>query len=377
MTAAHGQRLFIHRQQLSQAQIGPDPDAPAARALVPGEVRLAVDRFALTANNITYAAFGEAMKYWQFFPSGQPELGCLPVWGYATVVESLADGLAPGRRVWGYFPAGTHLVVTPSRVTGHGFTDGAPHRQELALVYNQYSFCDADPGWRPDLEGLQAVLRPLFTTAFLIDDFLDDQRFMGARQVLLSSASSKTAIATAHSLSLRRSTPGAPTVIGLTSDAKLAFTRELGCYDHVITYDNLNSLSAQVPSVYVDFSGNADLRRQIHQHFGAQLSYSCSVGGTHWDALGSSRDLPGPKPVLFFAPAQVKLRSAPPPAGWGPAELQRRIGAAWTAFLAQVSGRGWVEILEQQGAPATLAAYQQMLAGQVDARLGLMLSLQS
>ncbi len=34
-----------------------------------GEVRLAVQRFAFTANNITYAAFGDAMNYWKFFPT--------------------------------------------------------------------------------------------------------------------------------------------------------------------------------------------------------------------------------------------------------------------------------------------------------------------
>ena len=208
MTLDVGHRLFINRTKLSDAQLGSDPDAPAARPLFTGQARLALDTFALTANNITYAAFGEVMKYWQFFPSGDSALGCLPVWGFATVVESRVDGLAVGRRVWGYYPAGTHLVVAPSRVSARGFVDGAPHRQELALVYNQYIFCDADPGWKSELEGLQAVLRPLFTTSSLIDDFLADNQFFGAQQLLLSSASSKTAFATAHCLALRRGTPG-------------------------------------------------------------------------------------------------------------------------------------------------------------------------
>lgn len=54
--ATTGHRLYIQRQQLTQARLGPDPDAPAARALAPGEARLAIEHFALTANNITYAA---------------------------------------------------------------------------------------------------------------------------------------------------------------------------------------------------------------------------------------------------------------------------------------------------------------------------------
>jgi hypothetical protein len=382
MTTDAGHRLFIHRARLGEAHVGPDPDAPGARALDAGQARLAVDHFALTANNITYAAFGEAMKYWQFFPSGAADLGCLPVWGFATVVESRVEGLATGRRVWGFYPAGTHLVVTPSRVSAAGFTDGAEHRQDLALVYNQYGFCDADPDWTAANEGLQAVLRPLFTTAFLIDDFLDDQHCFGAQQVLLSSASSKTALATAHCLSRRRGrphvpgTPDMPQIVGLTSAANAAFTRSLGCYDSVLLYEELPALSAQMPTVYVDFSGDADLRRRIHSHFGERLCFSSSIGGTHWEALGSTRELPGPRPTLFFAPARVKLRSAPPPAGWGGAELQRRIAAAWAAFIQQVVAGDWVQITGHRGAQASLDAYGRMLAGRSDARQGLMLGMQ-
>ena len=207
MTLDTGHRLFVNRQQLPDAHLGPDPDAPAARPLAAGQARLALDTFALTANNITYAAFGEAMKYWQFFPSGDAAQGCLPVWGFATVVESQVEGLGLGRRVWGYYPAGTHLVVAPLKVSATGFVDGTTHRQDLALVYNQYAFCDAGPGWKPELEGLQAVLRSLFITSFLIDDFLADNSFFSAQQVVLSSASSKTAFGTANCLALRRGMP--------------------------------------------------------------------------------------------------------------------------------------------------------------------------
>jgi len=370
-----GQRLFIARAELVKAHLGPDPDAPAQRPLEPGQVRLAVEAFSLTANNITYAAFGEAMKYWQFFPAGDAAFGCLPVWGFATVAESQADGVAPGRRVWGYYPAGTHLVVAPSKMAASGFVDGSEHRRELAAVYNQYVFCDADPGWRPELEGLQAVLRPLFVTAFLIDDFLADNGYFGASQVLLSSASSKTAQGTAYCLARRRGMPGAPRIAGLTSTAHAEFVRSLGCYDTVLTYDQLTTLEPQTPTVYLDFAGAAELRRRIHSHFADALMFSSSIGGTHWSALGSARDLPGPRPVLFFAPAQAKARSAPPPQGWGAAELQRRMGQAWAQFIGQVHEHGWVRIVTRPGAQDALQAYRDMLAGRADAREGLMLDM--
>ena len=165
MTLQAGQRLLIQRGDLNRTRFVPDPDSPALRPLQPGQARLEVAEFALTSNNITYAAFGEAMKYWQFFPAPEADWACLPVWGFAVVVESRAEGVDVGRRVWGYFPAGTHLVVQPRpvRAGATGFVDAAAHRQELAAVYNQYVWCDADPSWSPQGEGLQAVLRPLFT----------------------------------------------------------------------------------------------------------------------------------------------------------------------------------------------------------------------
>ena len=375
-----GQRLFIARQDLHQTRWAPDPDAPATRPLAEGEARLRVAHAALTANNITYAAFGEAMQYWQFFPAAPAERadwGCLPVWGYATVTESRCEGVAVGRRVWGYFPLGTHLVVQPGRVRPHGFVDAAAHRSELAAAYQQYAFTDAEPGWKPELEGLTAVLRPLFFTGFLIDDFLADNQSFGAQQLLLSSASSKTAYGTAFCRSLRRGQPGAPRLVGLTSAGNQAFTQSLGVYDEVRLYDSFRSLDPAIPTVYVDFAGNAALRHQVHTHFGDALRYSSSIGGTHWEALGSGRGLPGPRPTLFFAPAQIKKRSAPPPEGWGPDGLAQRLGASWAAFVAaaQQAAQPWVRITHHRGPTAVQLAYQTLLVGQADAREGLMLAL--
>ena len=375
MNTHTAQRLYISRQDLHQLRFGPDPDA--TRALDLGQARLAIHSFALTANNITYAAFGELMKYWNFFPAPDAAWGCLPVWGYATVTESRAEGVSAGQRVYGYYPAGAHLVVTPTRVRATGFFDAAPHRAELAAAYQQYTFCAADPGWQPRIEGLTAVLRPLFVTSFLIDDFLADQQFFGAQQLLLSSASSKTAYGTAFCLALRRGSPGAPKVVGLTSPPNLKFTTELGCYDEVRPYTDVATLDPTVPTLYVDFAGNAGLRRSVHERFKDALKFSSSIGGTHWEALGSGGGLPGPKPTLFFAPAQIKKRASPPPEGWGREVLEQRLNAAWGAFLARVekSGDPWVSIVNGSGTAATEAAYRALLDGHANAREGLMLSL--
>lgn len=369
-----GSRLLVSKGRLHDVRVAPDTDAPAQRALAEGEARLAIDRFALTANNITYAAFGEAMHYWQFFPTGDAAWGCVPVWGFATVVESRAAGVPVGERVYGFLPMGTHLVVQPAAVRAGGFVDSAPHRQSLAAVYNQYAFCSADPAYEPAREGHQAVLKPLFTTAFLIDDLLAERGFFGAGQLLLSSASSKTAYATAFCLSRRAERPR---LVGLTSPANLDFARSLGCYDTVLSYTAVGTLDAAVPAVYVDFAGSTPVRRSVHEHFGDALRYSCAVGGTHWTALGGGGRLPGPKPELFFAPARIRKRRAPPPEGWGAEGLALRLGDAWQAFVDRVDGASppWLQLRSQRGAAAVEDAYRRLLDGRADAREGLMLGL--
>ncbi len=369
-----GSRFLVARRDLSDVRVAPDPDAPAQRPLAEGEARLAVATFAFTANNITYAAFGESMQYWQFFPCEDSAWGCVPVWGFAVVSESRAEGLAVGRRVYGYLPMGTHLVVRPGKVAGAGFADTAPHRAALAAVYNQYVFCDADPGYVPAREAIQALLKPLFITSFLIDDFLAEAGFFGAERVLLSSASSKTAYATAFCLARRTQRPR---VTGLTSAGRVDFVRSLGCYDEVLAYEDLGRLDGNVPAVYVDFAGSAPLRRAVHERWADRLGHSCAVGGTHWQELGGGGGLPGPKPTLFFAPAQVKRRLAPPPEGWGPAGWQQRSGEAWQAFADRVADAStpWLQVREGRGAAAVEAAYRSVLAGRSDAREGLMFSL--
>jgi hypothetical protein len=213
----------------------------------------------------------------------------------------------------------------------------------------------------------------LFTTSFLLDDFLADNRFFGARQVVLSSASSKTAYGTAFCLAQRHERPA---VVGLTSTANTVFTRSLGCYDKVLAYDALATLDAAAPTVYVDFAGNATLRQAVHAHFAGALAYSCAVGGTHWAESRGSADLAGPRPVLFFAPTQARQRAARPPEGWGPTGLQQRIGAAWTSFMRRINEADppWVCITRQTGAANVERTYRELLAGRVDARAGLMLS---
>ena len=342
---------------------------PLDPELAVGEVLLRIDAFAFTANNVTYAMFGEAMQYWQFFPTGEPEWGMIPVWGFATVAASTVDGLAVGERFYGYFPMTSHVILQPGRVTPGGFVDAAEHRAALPAVYNQYSRCSTDPGYQATMEAQQMILRPLFFTSFLIDDFLQDNAFFGAQRVLLSSASSKTAYGTAFCLSRRKDVD----VVGLTSSTNLDFVRGLGCYHEVLTYDEVADLSPTVATVYVDFSGNVELRRNVHVHLGDALKHSASIGGTDWQHLGKVGDLPGPRPTLFFAPSQLKKRIA----DCGDATLQGRLAAAWLDFMVPVTrpDQPWLRVVHATGVEASLAAMTEVIAGKARSDEGHELSL--
>ena len=340
------------------------------QTLGPGEAILKVDRFAMTANNITYAAMGDAMKYWEFFPA-KSGWGIIPVWGFADVVASECDGIKIGDRFYGYYPMATYIHVEPQQVSPSSFLDGASHRQSLSKIYNQYVRCSNDPLYQQETEELQMLLRPLFTTSFLLDDFFHDNDLFGARQLVLSSASSKTALGMAFLLYHNRNERELDyKIIGLTSSRNLEFVKSLGCYDEVISYDKITELEADVPTAVVDFAGNGELLGYLHLHFNDQLKYSCLVGAAHWDKRGGAmRDLPGPSPKLFFAPSQAEKRLKE----WGGGKFQQMLAGVWSSFLQFVDG--WITIDHVNGSAAVEQVYQQVLAGQLDPKTGYILSL--
>lgn len=329
-----------------------------------GEVVVRVDGFALSANNISYAVFGDALHYWDFFPA-EPPWGRIPVWGFGTVVESTSPDLTVGERLYGYYPMGSHLVLTPGRADERGVSDTAPHRAGLAAAYNRYVRCAADPSYRADREDHQMLLYPLFFTSFLVDDFLLDHDDFGAEQVIVSSASSKTALGVAYLAHQR-----GQRVVGLTSPGNAALVEELGVVDEVRAYDEVETI-APVPSVFVDVAGNADVRRGVHTWLGDLLGHSMAVGGTHWDhqATSATEALPGPPPAFFFAPGQIAKRSKE----WGRALLETRVANAWARYADWADG--WVDFDHAEGADAVTAAYLRLLAGRADPRHGQICSL--
>lgn len=361
--------FIVNKSNLLESRFIP-LQVPAASDLQPGQVVLRVERFAFTSNNVTYAAFGTAMQYWNFFPT-EEGWGNIPVWGFGDVLASKADGVQVGERFYGYYPMATHLTVTATRVSDNGFTDGAEHRQAMHGLYNHYVRTSTDPGYTKESEDVQVLLRPLFITSFMIDDFLDDNQYFGAKTVLISSASSKTAYGLAFMLSLRKDKTCK--VIGLTSPGNLDFVNSMGIYDAVVAYDDIAALSAEQAVVYVDMAGNGQLRSQLHHHFKDNMKYSCAVGGTHWEELSGASALPGARPVLFFAPAQIKKRMA----DWGPNGVQSKLAQAWQQFMQPVlsAEKPWMQIIHGQGEDDVRRVYDSMLSGAARPDQGNVLSL--
>lgn len=358
----HATDFVVARNDLQQCKVI-ETQLPDATALPDEALLVKVTRFAFTANNITYAVLGDRLKYWQLFPA--PEgFGNVPVWGFGEVIASKHPAIAAGETLFGYFPMATHLVIEAADVSKRGLRDGAAHRQGVAPVYNAYARVSGDPAFTGKQGDYQALLRPLFMLSFLVDDFLAENEFYGAKRVMLSSASSKTAYGLAHLVHAR-----GIKVIGLTSAGNSEFVKSLGCYDDVVTYDRVNSMAADLPVAYVDMAGNSSLREQLHRHFGEQMKYSGRVGLTHRSTAADEPELPGAKPSWFFAPDQIRKRAKE----WGPGGVDMRFGAAWSGFVPRLDQ--WVKVSESHGPAAVQRAYLDTLNGRVPPDQGLILSL--
>jgi hypothetical protein len=355
--------FIVARDDLARCKFIATP-MPAAADLPDEALLVKVDRFAFTANNITYAMLGDRFKYWQLFPAPDG-FGNIPVWGFGEVIASKHPQVIAGERLFGYFPMATHLVIEAADVRKRGLRDAAAHRQGVAPVYNAYARISGDPAFAGRQGDYQALLRPLFMLSFLVDDDLAETDFHGAAAVILSSASSKTAFGLAHLLKSRQQ----PRVIGLTSAANMDFVRSLGCYDEVVSYDQISSLEAGEPVAFVDMAGNGELRATLHRHFGDRLKYSGRIGLTHQSLSGDEPELPGARPTTFFAPDQIRKRARE----WGPGGIDARFGAAWSGFAPKLDG--WIKVVEGRGQTAVRQVYLDTLGGRVAPDQGHILSL--
>lgn len=350
--------LEVDRSDIRTARLVPShPHDPPAT----GHVTLAIEKFALTSNNVSYALSGDLLDYWGFFPAA-PGWGRLPAMGFGRVTVSDVPGIEPGARYFGFYPVADHHTLAAS-ANGGGFVDVGAHRERHAMAYRQFE--PASQALSDEDESYYLLLRGLFVTSFLADDFLADNADFGARRVVVTSASSKTALAFAHEYRSH----GRGTCVGMTSTHNVDFTVSTGLYDTVITYDDIESMDASIPTVVVDMAGNAHVLRRLHLHLDGALRHSCRIGATHWDSTGSIGDAPGPEPQFFFAPSQLAKRGKE----WGRQVLEERMGTALSVFM--TDARRWLTLNEHTGPDAVLAAWEALVSGQVHPADGHVLSM--
>jgi hypothetical protein len=342
--------------------------------LADGEILVAIERFAFTANNVTYGAIGEQIGYWQFFPpsesaeSAEGDWGLVPVWGFANVVASKNSDIELGERFYGYFPMANFLQMVPTRVTDDRLVDGAAHRAELPPVYNSYDRLGTAAG-NAMADGMRALLNPLYGTSYCLCDALQEQDYHGAEQVVILSASSKTAIGLAYGLS--QLDGQRPRIVGLTSPSNVAFTRSVGSYDEVIAYDDLAALK-HAPSVLVDMSGNAPVLGALHGALGENMRWCHNVGLTHWDTSEAQKDpavaqIIRDRSAMFFAPGHIQRRARE----WGALDFNAKVADFLAGGMAHA--QNWMDVKETQGLENFGSIYDAVVAGDMRAQEGLII----
>lgn len=352
--------LHVSQQDLRQVRVVDVQPTP----LLDGAVRLSLDMFALTSNNITYAAMGNSFAgYWDFFP-GPAGWGKPPVWGLGTVIQSRAENVAAGARYYGFFPISETLDVTPVRAGARGFVDGATHRAGKAVVYNQYVDTRLDPTYDEAFAQEQPLIRPLYPSGWWTADRVHQDH---PARVLISSASSKTAL----SMAARLQRQGDTALVALTSVRHHDFVCGTGLYEYVHTYDDLTRLSAHANTTYVDFLGREELTAAIHRRLGTRLERSILVGATDWAAkpggLQPLREvLPGPPQEVLFVPDYAARRL----------QTDRELGAAMLRDLRgfYAESRAYFTVRREAGAAAITAAWSRLAAGDTPPCEGLVLA---
>ena len=359
----------VKKSDLRQHRIVQSDIAP----LQDGEVRLKIDQFAFTANNLTYGATGDILGYWQFFPPADNEdgnWGILPVWAFADVIESNCQELPVGDRLYGYFPPATLLTMKPQHVNANSLIDDAAHRQALPPLYNRYSRVLAEENYNPATDAARILLAPLHMTSFCLWDQLQDQQWYDAEQVIIVSASSKTSLGLAHGIHHDNT---APPLVGLTSTGNSSFVTASGLYDQVIPYDSILNEVKECPAVVVDMAGNTSVQAALEERLGGNLKHYINVGLTHWEDMNGedafSQTEQKPNHESFFAPSYILKRLK----DWGPGEFDKK-SSAFVAATATATFE-WMKVDARKGLPELSAVYPEVCNGSLSPATGLVINL--
>ncbi|KAJ3256137.1 hypothetical protein HK103_005706 [Boothiomyces macroporosus] len=316
-------------------------------------ILIQIDRFGFSSNNVTYALFGKAMQYFDFFEAGNG-YAHLPIWGVGTIIKSNNDQLKEGEKVYGYFPTASHIILEPVGIKIDSFK---VIRDQLPA--DRYHRENVDPEYSSEFESLMLLFRPLWTTSFFLNDFLE-AKFDNVRSIVISSASSKTAFSLALLLKKR-----GIKAIGITSKRNEEFVKHLGFYDKVVCYDQISQLEI-ADCVYCDFAGDSNLNSQLFSHFGDCLQKHVVIGKTHVESGPSGEK--NPRTVFFFVPEWILKRTPKPNENLVETKVKE-----WKTFLQFI--QPFVDIKISTNPGDLQAVYLEMLKGSFSPSDGFIFSL--
>lgn len=356
----------VKRTDLTTARVA--TGLPANAPLGENEVMIAVDKFAFTANNVTYGVAGDQLGYWKFFPptNADDTWGTLPVWGFGEITASNAADAPVGERLYGYFPPAANLRITAGRVSKGRITDTSEHRTALPPAYNSYQRVKADPNYNPVTDDARSLLWPLFITSFCLWDSMKDNDWYDAERVIVLSASSKTSIGLGYAMT---DDDQAPQVIGVTSDRSLDSLKDLAVFDEVTTYDQITKIDPSIPTVIVDMSGNGAVLGGLHTHLGDMMKKTLNVGITHWQAPQTRKGYILDRCEFFFAPGHIQKRTAE----WGADGFAAKSGG----FMMKTSMRcmEWLNVKTVDGAEGLNNIFDDVREGRMNFRDGVIVQM--
>ena len=356
-------QLEVSKDVFFKNRITEVPDS--ALELDNGEVLVKVERFAYTANNITYAVAADMVGYWKFFPpagENKARWGVIPVWGFAEVIASKSEGIPVGDRLFGFFPPAKHLKMTPVSISENRFIDGAAHRSALPKGYNIYQRVLNDKNYNPAFDRERMLFYPLLVTSFCLWNTLKERKWHGAKQIIILSASSKTSIGLGYAL---QADTDAPKVIGITSDRNLEKVKSLGIYDQCLSYDAITGIDSDQPTVIVDMSGNTRVLAALHTLLGDQMKFTHNVGLTHWTHMKPQEGIIAERSAFFFAPDHIqKLLKE-----WEPNRFEQET----SAFIMTTANkaRAWLKFREVNGLKELAAFHPAVCQGTLPSDEGL------
>ncbi|KAI9016702.1 hypothetical protein DFJ74DRAFT_678011 [Hyaloraphidium curvatum] len=371
MALANITELFVEQDDPRNVHL----ESRAVADLANDEVLIKIEKFGLTANNVSYIITGKSLRYFDFFPAQDKKYGKMNVWGFGIVVKSKHAVVKEGERLWGYFPFASHLVCTPGTVTSTHIVLSRPDLPKDRLAYLTYTRLSGEDPLRvpAELEDHAMVFSPLWSTGFMLADFLSQKTYLGAtsKAVIITSASSKTSYALAFCL---RTVDKSARVIGLTSKRNVPFVEGLRLYDEIVTYDDIKEKLTVYDggAVMVDMAGDSKVTRAVYERYGgeANLKGTVRVGATHYEGPGPDKNFYRPKnSSFFFAPAWAQQRVAE----LGAAKYAELRGSVWDQTVPRL--RDFIDIVKVRSVPDAEQLARKMIRGDIDAKAGYVIEL--